>query len=130
MHLTARHIAGFEHHRTTASPSLPSNHRRRAFPREGGCIFAALDDLQPKDVSLDARSLESRVAAAGKFVSAFYRFTRPHTMLGTLVSVASVSLLAVGSQGIAGPATTALAQALSSALLMNICIVGINQVSA
>ena len=50
-------------------------------------------------------------------------------MLGTLVSVVSVSLLALGPAGLATPgAAAALAQALSSALLMNVSIVGINQI--
>lgn len=50
-------------------------------------------------------------------------------MLGTCVSVVSVSLLALGSQSItAAPAASALCSALASALLMNICIVGINQI--
>ena len=58
-----------------------------------------------------------------------YRFSRPHTMLGTFVSVTSISLLALGSHPWNLPAILSLVQALLSALLMNICIVGINQVS-
>ena len=63
-----------------------------------------------------------------RFLSALYRFTRPHTMLGTLFSVVSVSALAASLEPNA-QALVALLQALSSALLMNICIVGINQAS-
>ena len=48
-------------------------------------------------------------------------------MLGTLVSVCSVSALAVGPGQLGPPAARAFAHALSSALLMNVCIVGINQ---
>ena len=48
-------------------------------------------------------------------------------MLGTLVSVCSVSALAVGPGQLGPVALHAFAQALSSALLMNVCIVGINQ---
>jgi len=59
------------------------------------------------------------------------RFTRPHTMAGTAISVISISLLALQSQGLASVNTQAavigLVQALSSALLMNVAIVGINQ---
>lgn len=55
------------------------------------------------------------------------RFSRPHTMLGTAVSVTSVSALALGPGQLGAPALVAFAQALVSALLMNICIVGINQ---
>lgn len=49
-------------------------------------------------------------------------------MLGTLVSVCSISALAVGPGDLGITALTAFLQALSSALLMNICIVGINQI--
>lgn len=48
-------------------------------------------------------------------------------MLGTAVSVCSVSALALGPGQLGPAAGVALLQALSSALLMNICIVGINQ---
>lgn len=39
--------------------------------------------------------LQEGFAAIPQFLSAFYRFTRPHTMLGTFISVTSVSALAV-----------------------------------
>lgn len=39
--------------------------------------------------------LEERLAAVPQTLNAFYRFSRPHTMLGTFVSVVSVSTLAV-----------------------------------
>ena len=39
--------------------------------------------------------LEERLAAVPQTLNAFYRFSRPHTMLGTFVSVLSVSALAV-----------------------------------
>lgn len=55
------------------------------------------------------------------------RFSRPHTMLGTAVSVTSVSALALGPGQLGVQVLVAFAQALVSALLMNICIVGINQ---
>ena len=41
--------------------------------------------------------LQEGIAAIPQFFSALYRFTRPHTMLGTLISVISVSALAVVS---------------------------------
>jgi len=52
-------------------------------------------------------------------------------MAGTAISILSISLLAMQSQGAVGLNTHAalvgLLQALSSALLMNVAIVGINQ---
>lgn len=50
-------------------------------------------------------------------------------MLGTAVSVSSVSALALGPGQLGPPALLAFAQAIISALLMNISIVGINQAS-
>ena len=41
--------------------------------------------------------LEERLAAVPQTLNAFYRFSRPHTMLGTFISVLSVSALAVVS---------------------------------
>ena len=41
--------------------------------------------------------LQEGIAAIPQFLSALYRFTRPHTMLGTFISVISVSALAVVS---------------------------------
>lgn len=55
------------------------------------------------------------------------RFSRPHTMLGTAVSVTSVSALALGPGQLGATALLAFAQAIAAALLMNISIVGINQ---
>mmetsp|Transcript_33170 Transcript_33170/g.62438 ORF Transcript_33170/g.62438 Transcript_33170/m.62438 type:complete len:420 (-) Transcript_33170:706-1965(-) len=62
------------------------------------------------------------------FLDAFYRFTRPHTIYGTTISVISISMLAVQSmQDIHVAMFTGLIQALVPALLMNISIVGLNQ---
>lgn len=41
---------------------------------------------------------QHRLAALAAGLNAFFRFTRPHTMLGTLVSVCSISLLALVSR--------------------------------
>jgi homogentisate phytyltransferase/homogentisate geranylgeranyltransferase len=61
-------------------------------------------------------------------LDALYKFSRPHTMLGTFVSIVSVSSMALGSAAWSAAALTGLCQALVPALLMNIAIVGINQV--
>lgn len=63
-----------------------------------------------------------------RWLDAFYRFTRPHTMLGTAVSVVSISVLAAGPGLFAPEIVKVMFQALFSALLMNICIVGMNQI--
>lgn len=69
------------------------------------------------------------LAQLGAQLDALVRFSRPHTMLGTLVSIVSVSLLATQSFAWSGAAALGLAQALVPALLMNVAIVGINQLS-
>lgn len=60
--------------------------------------------------------------------NAFYRFTRPHTVIGTTLSIISVSLLAVENFSDISPLFfTGLLQAVVSALFMNVYIVGLNQ---
>lgn len=63
----------------------------------------------------------------GRFLAALYQFSRPHTMLGTLISVVSVSLLALQGAPITWLFVQGVVAALVPALLMNICIVGMNQ---
>ncbi|XP_047952347.1 homogentisate phytyltransferase 1, chloroplastic-like isoform X2 [Salvia hispanica] len=61
---------------------------------------------------------------------AFYRFSRPHTVIGTALSIVSVSLLAVEKLSDFSPLFFAgLLEAIVAALLMNIYIVGLNQIS-
>lgn len=61
-------------------------------------------------------------------LDAFYRFSRPHTVIGTALSIISVSLLAVESISDISPLFFAgLLEAVVAALFMNIYIVGLNQ---
>ncbi|KAM5553813.1 homogentisate phytyltransferase 1, chloroplastic [Rosa sericea] len=61
---------------------------------------------------------------------AFYRFSRPHTVIGTALSIISVSLLAVQNLSDFSPLFfTGVLEAVVAALLMNIYIVGLNQLS-
>jgi hypothetical protein len=87
------------------------------------CAAAAGDRSQPVASSL-ASSMQQLLAA----LDALYRFSRPHTMLGTFVSIVSVSSMALGSAAWSAAAVAGLCQALVPALLMNVAIVGINQV--
>ncbi len=86
-------------------------------------VGAAGDDAA-SDVSKRAAIDSPGIA---QFLTALYGFSRPHTMIGTAVSVSSISLLALGSAPLTSGPAIALIQALVSALLMNIAIVGINQ---
>uniref|UniRef100_A0A1D1YFU5 Putative homogentisate phytyltransferase 1, chloroplastic n=1 Tax=Anthurium amnicola TaxID=1678845 RepID=A0A1D1YFU5_9ARAE len=61
-------------------------------------------------------------------LDAFYRFSRPHTVIGTATSIISVSLLAVERLSDISPLFfTGLLEAVVAALFMNIYIVGLNQ---
>lgn len=78
---------------------------------------------------MDRQSIigESDSLPAVQHLDAFYRFTRPHTMLGTFLSVCSVSIMAMNGESWTMQATLALASALGAALLANVSIVGLNQ---
>lgn len=69
----------------------------------------------------------TEVSGAVRFITALYQFSRPHTMLGTTISILSISLLALQGTALTPAITTGFVQALISALLMNISIVGTNQ---
>ncbi|PKU71948.1 probable homogentisate phytyltransferase 1, chloroplastic isoform X1 [Dendrobium catenatum] len=61
-------------------------------------------------------------------LNVFYRFSRPHTVIGTALSIVSVSVLSIEKfADFSQPFFTGLLQALISALFMNIYIVGLNQ---
>ncbi|XP_048323359.1 homogentisate phytyltransferase 1, chloroplastic isoform X2 [Ziziphus jujuba] len=61
-------------------------------------------------------------------LDAFYRFSRPHTVIGTALSIVSVSLLAVEKLSDFSPLFfTGVLEAVAAALFMNIYIVGLNQ---
>eukprot|EP00892_Ulva_mutabilis_P002778 jgi/Ulvmu1/12500/UM009_0154.1 len=73
---------------------------------------------------------EEEIHAVARTLKSLYKFSRPHTVVGTALSVCSVSLAAV--QGAPSPSwgplqTRALVVAMSAALLANISIVGTNQ---
>ncbi|KAL3532784.1 hypothetical protein ACH5RR_006305 [Cinchona calisaya] len=63
-------------------------------------------------------------------LDAFYRFSRPHTVIGTVLSIISVSLLAVEKLSDFSPLFfIGMFEAIAAAFFMNIYIVGLNQVS-
>lgn len=63
-------------------------------------------------------------------LDAFYRFSRPHTVIGTALSVVSVSLLAAQKLSDFSPLFfTGVLEAIVASLFMNIYIVGLNQLS-
>ncbi|GFP96910.1 probable homogentisate phytyltransferase 1 chloroplastic [Phtheirospermum japonicum] len=76
--------------------------------------------------SLESENSKSPWSSAQNALDAFYRFSRPHTAL----SIISVSLLAVEKLSDFSPLFfTGVLEAIVAALLMNIYIVGLNQLS-
>jgi hypothetical protein len=59
-------------------------------------------DGSADDYSRPSDALAGSAGVALRALDAFYRFTRPHTMLGTTVSVLSISFLAVQVRCCAG----------------------------
>ncbi|KAK9683536.1 hypothetical protein RND81_10G148700 [Saponaria officinalis] len=63
-----------------------------------------------------------------KLFNAFYRFTRPHTIIGTLIGVTSIFLLPIRSTSDLSPQFfMAWLKTLLPTILMNIYVVGLNQ---
>ncbi|XP_059659134.1 homogentisate phytyltransferase 1, chloroplastic-like [Cornus florida] len=63
-----------------------------------------------------------------KQLDAFYRFSRPHTVIGTVMGITSVSLLPLASATDLSPVfLLGLMKALIPAISMNIYVVGLNQ---
>ncbi|KAF0904195.1 hypothetical protein E2562_032570 [Oryza meyeriana var. granulata] len=83
---------------------------------------------QPFHSGAEAHDSASIWKPISSSLDAFYRFSRPHTVIGTALSIVSVSLLAVESLSDVSPLfLTGLLEAVVAALFMNIYIVGLNQ---
>lgn len=92
------------------------------------CISAT---ARPMDVDLNSLDEDAGklVEAGVGWFDAFYRFSRPHTIIGSALSVISVSLLSIQSPAdISLTFLVGLLQAVIPALLMNVYIVGLNQI--
>lgn len=86
---------------------------------------ASGQSLQSGPEAHDSASIWKPISSS---LDAFYRFSRPHTVIGTALSIVSVSLLAVESLSDISPLfLTGLLEAVVAALFMNIYIVGLNQ---
>ncbi|TVU08397.1 hypothetical protein EJB05_41801 [Eragrostis curvula] len=88
-------------------------------------VNASGQQLQSEPEAHDSASIWRAISSS---LDAFYRFSRPHTVIGTALSIVSVSLLAVESLADISPLfLTGLLEAVVAALFMNIYIVGLNQ---
>lgn len=93
---------------------------------QGSSVEPVPVDASVDQVPTDADDLVLQVLS---WMNAFYRFTRPHTVIGTAVGIVSVSLLAVQTfEDFSSKFAVGLSQALIPALCMNVYIVGLNQV--
>ncbi|XP_042442014.1 probable homogentisate phytyltransferase 1, chloroplastic isoform X1 [Zingiber officinale] len=119
-----RSVQGF----TWDSSNHQLNHNRRNFAskRTNDLIHANATSGHPLGSQPEAHN---RLKLALSAIDAFYRFSRPHTVIGTAMSIVSVSLLSVESLSDLSPLfLTGLLEAVVAALFMNIYIVGLNQV--
>ncbi|XP_023537912.1 homogentisate phytyltransferase 1, chloroplastic-like [Cucurbita pepo subsp. pepo] len=83
---------------------------------------------QPFESDSEVLSSKNFDGSVKSFLDAFYRFSRPHTVIGTALSIVSVSLLAVEKLSDLSPLfLTGVLEAIVAALFMNIYIVGLNQ---
>ncbi|XP_019442394.1 PREDICTED: homogentisate phytyltransferase 1, chloroplastic-like [Lupinus angustifolius] len=88
---------------------------------------ASEQSFESEPQALDPKSIWD---SAKSSLDAFYRFSRPHTVIGTALSIISVSLLAVQKTSDLSPLFfTGVLEAVVAALFMNIYIVGLNQLS-
>ncbi|KAJ6914152.1 hypothetical protein NC651_016420 [Populus alba x Populus x berolinensis] len=73
---------------------------------------------------------ESTSKSVRSTLDVFYRFSRPHSVIGTAFSILSVSLLAVEKLPDISPLFfTGVLEAVAAALMMNVYIVGLNQLT-
>ncbi|CAN0911145.1 Homogentisate phytyltransferase 1, chloroplastic, partial [Linum grandiflorum] len=85
---------------------------------------------QPLESEPGGYGSKSTLDSLKKSLDAFYRFSRPHTVIGTALSIVSVSLLSVEKLADISPVfCTGVLEAVAAALMMNIYIVGLNQLT-
>lgn len=108
--------------RTPAVPfRLQFSNRHQQHEIVRGVTSAAADRVFPGEDHIDA---------IGQAFKSLYKFSRPHTIIGTALSVCSISLAAAQGAAVStlgSQQVWAVGIALSAALFANISIVGINQ---
>lgn len=123
----------------TLSASPNTNNTRQASSSNGngngngklhnGAQQEATSELpaQPRSLTTSASSTPARTPAApytfSRALHALYLFSRPHTMLGTTLSVISISLLALGAAP-PSPLLTSTASTAVAQVSLNLCISG------
>ncbi|XP_021649160.1 homogentisate phytyltransferase 1, chloroplastic isoform X3 [Hevea brasiliensis] len=105
--------------------------RSNIYQRKKGAHFLVYTASgQPLESESDAYSPKITSNSVLNALDAFYRFSRPHTVIGTALSILSVSLLAVEKLSDLSPLfLTGVLEAVVAALMMNVYIVGLNQLT-
>ncbi|XP_034200592.1 homogentisate phytyltransferase 1, chloroplastic isoform X2 [Prunus dulcis] len=100
------------------------------YRRHGKRLLVNATAGHPLESEPGACNSKSKWISIKNAIDAFYRFSRPHTVIGTALSIISVSLLAVENLSDFSPLFfTGVLEAVVAALFMNIYIVGLNQLS-
>jgi homogentisate phytyltransferase/homogentisate geranylgeranyltransferase len=100
----------------------------KVFESQSKCQKSKHKALRKKCTLIECNSLESLVQSADNGgLPAMVRFSRPHTVLGTTISVCSMTFLATSKIHFLH-VLNLLGQAVVPAILMNVAIVGLNQV--
>ncbi|KAJ4828171.1 hypoxanthine-guanine phosphoribosyltransferase [Turnera subulata] len=104
--------------------------RSAIYPENDVKFLARAASGQPLESDPGSDSPSSTSKSLKTVVDAFYRFSRPHTVIGTALSIVSVSLLAVEKLSDISPLFfSGMMEAVAAALMMNIYIVGLNQLT-
>ncbi|KAF9616211.1 hypothetical protein IFM89_028987 [Coptis chinensis] len=123
------HVGRFR--RCLVNHHLKGNREKSSFrkrPDKKGLINATSG--HPIESDPESYNPNNTLKPAQNAVDVFYRFSRPHTVIGTALSIISVSLLAVEKLSDISPLfLTGVLEAIVAALFMNIYIVGLNQLS-
>ncbi|XP_077238046.1 putative homogentisate phytyltransferase 1, chloroplastic [Tasmannia lanceolata] len=87
------------------------------------CFSDTLENVEP-----EVDHSKSFCTSVSKQFNAFYRFSRPHTVIGTVLGIISVSLLPVETMTDLSPTfLIGLLKALLPSICMNFYVVGVNQ---
>ncbi|KAJ7955802.1 Homogentisate phytyltransferase 1, chloroplastic [Quillaja saponaria] len=110
-----------------ASSITPGGSGLKSKTSRRNCCTVSGQSFESDPGAYDSKSIWNNVK---NVLDAFYRFSRPHTVIGTALSIISVSLLAPEKLADFSPLFfTGVLEAVVAAFFMNIYIVGLNQLT-
>ncbi|KAK9931701.1 hypothetical protein M0R45_018968 [Rubus argutus] len=125
-----RHYAVGSQHQCLKNHTIGTKENFTSYRRHSKKLVVNATTGHPLESEPGAYNPKSIWTTVKNATDAFYRFSRPHTVIGTALSIISVSLLAVENLSDFSPLfLTGVLQAVVAALFMNIYIVGLNQLS-